>query len=274
METDPGINRKTLSKRAKCQMTNDDSIKRRAHTESLPAQGHLMRTDTFAPDIWAAAACKLGSEGLKFVLNAATDTLPHNCNLAKWRNGAVSEACRLCGNRQTLLHVLNGCERALHLRRYNQRHDSVLSVIAELAQDHLPENHQLTTDLGDSYEFPTNIIATTLRPDMVIWSERRKSIQLVELTVCYESGFKEAAERKEAKYQEIMEEARRKHYKSNIITIQVGSGGVLDETGLKNLQRILQPVPTRRWRNFLTELTIVTMQHSHIIWCSRNQVSS
>ena len=103
----------------------------------------------------------------------------------------------MCGNRQTLLHVLNGCEWALHLHRYNQRHHSVLSVIAELAQEHLPENHQLTTHLGDSYEFSTNIIASTLRPDMV-QRERRRTKYLVELTVCYWFQKRQQGERKQS----------------------------------------------------------------------------
>ena len=35
---------------------------------------------------------KLPSDGLKFVLNAAQDTLPHNANLSVWRRERVSPA--------------------------------------------------------------------------------------------------------------------------------------------------------------------------------------
>ena len=42
------------------------------HSVSLPSQGDLMRAATFAPDIWETAVCRLGLEGLKFILNAAT----------------------------------------------------------------------------------------------------------------------------------------------------------------------------------------------------------
>ena len=138
-----------------------------------------------------------------------------------------------------------------------QRHHSVLSVIAELAQEHLPENHQLTTHLGDSYEFSTNIIASTLRPDMV-QEERRKTKYLVELIVCYWFQKRQQGER----YKELTEETRRKHYESNIITIQVGGRG----------ERIFAAAPTR-WRNFLTLLTLVTMQQSHTILCSKKKLT-
>ena len=73
---------------------------------------------------------KLPPEALKFALNAAQDTLPHNANLAIWRRSeGLSSNCKLCGERQTLVHVLNHCQMALDLRRYNARHDAVLEVI-------------------------------------------------------------------------------------------------------------------------------------------------
>ena len=199
------------------QVTNDDAAKRREHTVSLPSQGELMRAATFAPDIWANAVCRLGSEGLKFILNAATDSLPHNCNLVRWRGCAVSEACRLCGKKQTLLHVLNGCEKALQLRRYNQRHDRVLTVIKQLVLEYIPETNQLTADMDNSYQFPTEIAATSLRPDIVVWSQGRRELYLVELTICYETGFAEPAKRKQSKYLELMDEVTSGGFKPEAI---------------------------------------------------------
>ena len=91
MVEDPGARRQTLAKRAKNAVMFEDAMERREYAESLPVQGQLMRVHSFASDIWATAVGGLGSEVLKFALNAATDTLPHNSNLAKWRNGAVQE---------------------------------------------------------------------------------------------------------------------------------------------------------------------------------------
>ena len=68
-----------LAKRVKNAVMFEDAMERR---ESLPVQGQLMRVHSFASDIWATAVGGLGSEVLKFALNAATDTLPHNSNLA------------------------------------------------------------------------------------------------------------------------------------------------------------------------------------------------
>lgn len=44
--------------------------------------------------------------------------------------------------------------------------------------------------------FPPDIVATTLRPDMVLWSTTANLAYVVELTVPWEEGVEEAFERK------------------------------------------------------------------------------
>lgn len=69
-----------------------------------------------------------------------------------------SDACPLCGEYQSLLHVLNHCSKALDLRRYTERHDSVLRVIASIVKHHLPVTFEVTVDLADKiYTFPQHI---------------------------------------------------------------------------------------------------------------------
>ena len=82
----------------------------------------LVDEDTAA--LWSDVVQKLPPECLKFMLNAAHDTLSHNSNLSVWRREAgLSAQCKLCGQQQTLLHVLNNCEMVLQLQRFNERHD-------------------------------------------------------------------------------------------------------------------------------------------------------
>ena len=91
-------------------------------SRALPKQGEPFREGTdIGAQIWAAEVSVLSSENMKFALNAAMDTLPHNANLALWRG--LNDSCRLCGKRQTLSHVLDHCEVALKLHHYNHRHD-------------------------------------------------------------------------------------------------------------------------------------------------------
>ena len=260
MKDDPGASGRSLAKRAKGYLSSEDSVARREQVESLPSQGELMRATSYAPDIWASSVAMLGS-----------DTLPHNCNLARWRGGSVSEECRLCGSRQTLLHVLNNCKVALHLRRYNQWHGRVLSVVAEMVQTHLPEGYQLLADIpGTSYNFPHHIVATTLRQDLVIWSDKEKALHLVELTICYETGFVAAERRKTARYAELVAEAQEAGYKSTLTPLQVGSRGALEERGPISLYSIVPEASSRQWKAFLTKLTTSVMKESFKIWCKKN----
>ena len=131
---DPGASRKTILKRAKALVMTLDAETRLDHAKSLSKQGqihHLVPIDAIdATTLWADMVPRLPSECMKFVLNAVQDTLPHNANLAVWRSGAgISSQCKLCGKRQTQLHVLNHCQKALELRRFNERHNNVLNRI-------------------------------------------------------------------------------------------------------------------------------------------------
>ena len=64
-----------------------------------------------------------------------------------------------------------------------------------MTQSYLPDTYQLTADLTTSYNFPYNIIATNLCPDLVVWSDVKKRLYIRELTICYETGFYEASGR-------------------------------------------------------------------------------
>jgi len=134
----PGANGKKVKRRAKTTVVMADADTRLEHAKSLRHQGELFRSieDGETSSAWSSAVLSLPPEQSKFALNASQDTLPHNVNLTRWRN--LSASCKLCGQRQTLQHVLNHCSVALELRRYNTRHDSVLDVTHTLVSSNLP----------------------------------------------------------------------------------------------------------------------------------------
>ena len=85
MAEDPGAARHVLLKRAKAKITLHDAVSRADSAKALPKQGQLLREGSDAgAGIWASAVALLSPAKLKFALNAATDTLPHNQNLALW----------------------------------------------------------------------------------------------------------------------------------------------------------------------------------------------
>ena len=204
----------------------------------------MRETDEEAAEVWSAAVNSLPSEGLKFALNAASDTLSHNSNLSIWRRReGLTDGCKLCGRKQTLLHILNDCPVALELRRYNQCHDSVLNEIVDFIKSRLPPGANIIADLpGAMYQYPLQLAATDLRPDIVIWHENPKEATLIELTVCFETAFEAAIRRKMEKYQELQEEAQNRGYRAEIMTVEVGSRGAISVQGFKALLDVLTPV--------------------------------
>jgi hypothetical protein len=62
----------------------------------------------------------------------------------------------------------------------------------------------LEVDLGRKLVFP-DIVHTTLKPDIVLWSKTGKKLIVIELTVPWETRCVQAYERKMAKYTELLE---------------------------------------------------------------------
>ena len=130
MQQDPGLPRRSLAAAAKSRVSEEASHHYLMSLQTLPRQGNLVRSTTpGAAIVWAEAVASLPDEALKFALNAALDTLPHNINLYLWKKS--SDHCHLCcGKAQSLLHTLNVCKAALDLRRHTSRHDAVLDVLS------------------------------------------------------------------------------------------------------------------------------------------------
>ena len=194
-----------------------------------------------------------------------TDSLPHNANLYKWKK-LSSPKCQLCGEYQSLAHVLNSCQKALELRRYHTRHDDILGLIFKFTESHLPPEFNVTADLTGTYSFPQDIAATDQRPDMVLWSS--KAVHLVELTVPFETNMSAAAARKALRYEDLRVACSTTHH-TTIITLEVGSRGYLGMEGLQELYQLLHPKAKDR-RAFELDITRHVIAASYDIWCKRN----
>ena len=270
LKEDPSASGKKVRKVAKSAVVVQDAESRLEHAKSLVQQGELFRlVDDEASSAWSTAVLSLPPEQMKFALNASQDTLPHNSNLARWKN--MSAACTLCGQRQTLQHVLNHCQVALDLRRYNARHDGVLDVIHSFVSADLPRGYQAIADLPDQapYTFPPHIATTDSRPDLVVWNDATREVMLFELTVCFEPNFDDALLRKTEKYADLVQESQQSSFSVQMIPIQVGSRGFLDLRGFQKLRNLRRP-QAREWRKFLSDIARAAISGSHRIWCTRN----
>lgn len=82
----------------------------------------------------------------------------------------------------------------------------------------------MKVDLGQRLVFP-DIVQTTLRPDIVIWSSKNKRLVIIELTVPWETRCEEAFERKKAKYTELVEQCQQRGWRCWLFPVEVGARG-------------------------------------------------
>ena len=100
------------------------------------------------------------------------------------------------------------------------------------------------------------------------WDDTKKKLSLVELTICFETSFDGAAERKQAKYVELQQRAQDKGFKAILITVEVGSRGIINNPGFK-LKKELR-LSEREVSTMVKDISIETIMQSHQIWCQRN----
>ena len=109
-------------------------------------------------------------------------------------------------------------------------------------------------------------------PDIVWWDDRRKSLCFAELTVCYESNFEEAAQRKEVKYSELVDKANRAGYTYTLlhVTLEVGSRGVPHYSSFIKLAQAIH-LKSKELQSLLERASVAGLKGFFTIWCTRNK---
>ncbi|XP_076113544.1 uncharacterized protein LOC143081178 [Mytilus galloprovincialis] len=97
---------------------------------------------------------------------------------------------------------------------------------------------QMTADIHQRMSFPAEIAATSLRPDIVIWSQGTKQAVLLELTVPWEYRIEEAYERKMAKYQQLVEDCKQRGWRTWCMAIEVGCRGFAGQSMWRALRTL------------------------------------
>jgi potassium voltage-gated channel Eag-related subfamily H protein 8 len=267
MKEDPGASARKVRNQAKSTVEEEETVARLSHSTSLVRQNQPLSDDSRAPLLWSSTVTTLPERVFKFALNSLTDTLPHNSNLHLWKK-ITSPACNLCGQRQTLLHVLNACPYALEKRRYNDRHDAILESIHAYLAKQLPSSQNVMADLpNQQYSFPQQIACTDTRPDIVVWDET--SITIMELTVPFELSIDTAVTRKRSRYSELLNTCKARGYAANLLTVEVGSRGFVHATSFDSLFSVF---PANRSEREMLERDVVrkSIEQSYKIWCKRN----
>ena len=92
----------------------------------------------------------------------------------------------------------------------------------------------------------SEIVDTTLRPDMVLWSRKAKTIIAIELKVPWEENCDDAHQRKSLKYTDLMADCREKGWQAILLPVEVGCRGFPAQSVWKLFQTVGMTPSLRR----------------------------
>ena len=221
---------------------------------------------------------------MAFAMRSSTNTLATPDNLRRWKK-VVSDSCKMCRQpgrppaKATLHHQLNNCSAFLgESERYTWRHNSVLQYVAGTLKENLPEHLTLYADLeGHSVcggTIPPTLVQTSSRPDLVLMDSVSRTVWLLELTVSFECNFEAAYRRKKDRYTSLAADIEDENYKCNNFPFEIGSRGHIslsNKSTLTLLHHLCQP--NTKLRNFIQNISKVSLLASYSIYLSRNESS-
>ena len=120
--------------------------------------------------------------------------------------------------------------------------------------------------------FPPNICATSLRPDIVIYSALTRNVILLELTCCAEEGIDAAQLRKETRYAELMTTIAAQNWTAKLFTLEVGARGLIGSRTFRSFLTLgLTSAEARRLCKSLSEIVArcsyaIYLAHSTVVW--------
>ena len=129
----------------------------------------------------------------------------------------------------------------------------------------------ILADLTDQYLFPPSLAPSDLRPDLVAYSELTKTAIIIELTVCFETNFEEAKERKESKYRDLIAEVEGNDFIVDFLTVEVGSRGFVNYDSFTRLKDAVG-ASNKELQDLLFSISRAVIKESFIIWTGRNHV--
>jgi hypothetical protein len=100
-----------------------------------------------------------------------------------------------------------------------------------------------------------------------------KTAIIVELTVCFETNFKDAQQRKETKYTELIEEVKENDFAVDFITLEVGSRGFVNYDGFRRLRDVVGASP-KELSDLLLSTSRTAIKGTFQIWTCRNHQST
>ena len=150
--------------------------------------------------LWAKMTESLPSHLFNFVRKAIQSQLPTLANLVRWGKQSLN-LCPRCNASQTNKHVLSNCSHPDVLKRYLERHNKILALLANWFSSKIKNDLTLFVDLPGSGFRQTQDLFNGVRPDLAIMSD--KEILAFELTICHETNLESSKNFKRDKYKNL-----------------------------------------------------------------------
>ena len=244
-----------------------------SHLDSLFKQGEFLKLaqKEEKDPIWKGFIWSMKSGTAKFLLNSTIHTLPTMNNL-RLLNKSVLDQSLLCKNRDSTLHILNGCKLMLDQGRYTYRHDSILYFIVSKIDKtkftvYSDINGYQTTNGGT---VPVTMAVTELKPDIVIVNDKEKTVEIFELTVPFESNIKARNIYKSNKYAHFSRDIT--SHKTTVTAFEVGARGYLTVENGKRLKKLCSFCEKgTKSKEFLESISKIAITCSYLIYTARKQ---
>ena len=281
-----------------------EAERREVHLMQCAQQGQMMRWEDKVierklgwKEIWSWTTSRLS-----FLVRSTYDVLPSPSNLVRWKISSDNK-CR-CGKLGTLKHILSHCGRSLD--RYTWRHNEVLKIIFDVTSkqidlinsgkkpqkrgtrrfmpflkegqvDHYKKKVPMKNDENwdGSWEIAADLpgcvrvfpVPTRKKPDLVVWCPERKIIYLVELTVPHEDNIDAARDRKDQRYENLVNECEEAGWSTAHFSVEVGCRGFVGERLRKWFTKI--GLSIRQCNAAIQEIQETVEKASHWIWLKR-----
>jgi hypothetical protein len=121
-------------------------------------------------------------------------------------------------------------------------------------------------------EFPPAIVATALRPDIVLWSRMSRIVVLIELTCPAEEGMLKAQLRKETKYSALLDNiSATEVWRPLLFTVEIGARGLVSLSTHKTFVRL--GFTSSQAKALCKKLSSVVVRCSYAVYQAHNNLS-
>ena len=127
----------------------------------------------------------------------------------------------------------------------------------------------LLADVGKSLIFPSHIYETSLRPDIVLYSNRTRVLIIIELTCPMEENLFEWNHKKTVKYADLVEICRKAGWTVHFFAVEVGARGYASVSLKQCLGKL--GLYGKKLRSVLDEAASTASRSSFWIWVKREE---